>query len=58
MATPIKLQGTGYKGRVIVDLHISETFRAPNGALKLISRVYSVKDKERSKSWQLLNPEL
>ena len=53
MAHAIELQGTGYKARIIVDLHISDTFRAPNGALKLISRVYSVKDKETSKSWKL-----
>lgn len=53
MAQAITLQGTGYKARIIVDLHISDTFRSPTGALKLISRIYSVKDRETSKSWKL-----
>lgn len=47
-----KLEATGFVGRVIVDLHLSETFRDKDRKLRLISRVYSVKDKKQS-SWKL-----
>ncbi|WP_196160854.1 hypothetical protein [Reinekea sp. G2M2-21] len=47
------IHGSGFVGRVIVDLHLSNTFKDVNRKLRLISRVYSVKDKRQSKSWRL-----
>lgn len=50
---PKALTVNNVKARLIVDLHLSDTFRDENRKLRLRSRMYSAKTKIESKSWKL-----